>query len=59
MDFSGTKETQKKKPSHGNPKTKVIMDENHRSTGQTMDFSKRKCLSGLHNSNNGLKKEFV
>jgi len=42
-----------------NPKTKVIINKNCRSKGQTMDFNKRKHLSRLHNSNSDLKKELV
>jgi len=45
--------------SYGNPKTKVIMDSNCKNKGQTMNFSKKRCLSGLHNSNSGLKRELV
>jgi len=44
---------------HRNLKTKVIMDKSQRSKGQTKDFSKKRCLSKLHNSNSGLKKELV
>jgi len=42
-----------------NSGTEVIMDKNQRSKGQTKDFSRKKCLSELHNSNSGLKKELV
>jgi len=45
--------------SHENPETEVMIDENHRSKGQTIDLSKRRHLSGLYNSNSGLKKELV
>jgi len=45
--------------SHRNPEIEVIMDKNCRSVGQTKNFSKKRHLNGLHNSNNGLKKELV
>jgi len=47
------------KTGHGNPETEVIMDKSQRSKGQTKDLSKRRHLSGLHNSNSGLKKELI
>jgi len=45
--------------SHKNPRTKVIINENHRSKGQTKDLSRRKHLSGLHNNNSGSKKKLA
>jgi len=45
--------------SYKNPRIEVMMDKNCRSKGQTMDFSKRRCLSGLHNSNSSSKKELI
>jgi len=45
--------------SYKNPKTKVIIDKNHRNKGQTIDLSKRRYLSRLHNSNSSLKKELI
>jgi len=47
------------KASHKNPKTEVIINKNCRSEGQIMDFSKRRCLSKLHNNNSDLRKELV
>jgi len=45
--------------SYENPETEVIINENHRSKDQTKDFSRKKCLNGLHNSNSVSKKELV
>jgi len=47
------------KTSLKNLKTEVIIDRNCGNISQTKDFSKRKCLSRLHNSNSSLKKELV
>jgi len=47
------------KISHGNPKTKIMIDKNCKSKGQILDFSKGRCLNRFYNSNNGLKMEFV
>ena len=45
--------------SHKNPKVKIIINENHRSTGQTKNLSRKRHLSGFHNNSSGLKKELV
>jgi len=45
--------------SYRNPETKVIMDKNRRSIGQTKNLSKKRCLNGLHSNNSGLKRELV
>jgi len=45
--------------SYRNLKAEVIINRNCRSKGQTMDFSKRRCLSKLHNNSSGSKKELV
>jgi len=44
---------------YGNPEIEVIIDKSQESKGQTKDFSKKRHLSELHNSNSGLKKELV
>jgi len=44
---------------HGNLKVKVPVDRSQRSKSQTMDSSKERHLSGLHNNNSGLKMELV
>jgi len=47
------------KTSYKNPRAEVIMDENHRSKSQTIDFSRRRYLSKLHSNNSGSKKELI
>jgi len=45
--------------SYGNPKTEVMIDKNCRNRSQTIDFSKKRHLSRLHNSNSNSKNELV
>ena len=42
-----------------NPETEIMIDKSQKSKGQTIDLSKRKYLSGLHNNNSGLRKELI
>ena len=61
MDFNGIKKPKKEtiETSYGNPETKIIINKNCKSESQIMNFNKKKCLSRLYNSNNGLKKKLV
>jgi len=45
--------------SYKNPRTEVIIDRNCRNKSQTIDLSKRRHLSGLHNNNSDSKKELI
>jgi len=45
--------------SHKNLKVKVPINRSLGSRNQTMDSSNKRCLSGLHNKKNGIKKELV
>jgi len=44
---------------HGNLEVKVPIDRSQRSRGQTMDSSRERCLSGLHNNSSGSEMELV
>jgi len=43
----------------GNLKVKVPIDRSQRNKNQTIDSSREKYLSGLHNNNSGLKMKLV